>query len=74
VHTVTLHGGQCAELAVAQGCLWLTRDGQADDQVLVAGQAVRVTGPARLRLGALDLEAPAGTPQRGCLLHLRRLD
>ncbi len=41
-------------LTVQAGRLWLTREGEAEDRVLVVGEALRLFGPARLHLGAFD--------------------
>ena len=70
IHTLTVPAVRGVSLTVTRGRLWLTVDGQAQDHVLMAGQSLHLAGPARLRLGALELGAGDGL-RAGCALHLQ---
>lgn len=65
VRLLRLRAGQHCLLMVHGGRLWLTQDGQLDDQVLAAGQQLRLQGPGRFRCGAFGPEPLRARLQRG---------
>lgn len=52
VQTLAMRRGETALVEATQGRSWLTRDGQAQDHILEAGQHLAFVGPARLRVSA----------------------
>ena len=66
VQTLRIRAGQSLWLQAQSGIIWLTCEGQLADSFLHPGQSLRITGPARLYLGAQGSQKSQGASLRWC--------
>ena len=66
VQTLHIRTGQSLWLQALNGIVWLTCEGQLADSFLHPGQSLRITGPAKLYLGAQGSQKSQGASLRWC--------
>lgn len=52
-----LGAGECVEVAVLRGDLWITREGDPEDHAMQSGDRLMLTGPGKVVIESLERHA-----------------